>query len=730
MPRTEKTSRVIGWKGARGREAIIARTAIKLPPREADDGRVRLLPLAALLLFLMPAAHGEGVAVKRHVIALVEGKEPEPELMDDVHGLFEMPLNQLGMVVLHHFIRNGPPPAEWFDDACAVLVYLPYDGQAPDWLWPWLETEVPRHELRVVIVGEIGQLLVPDESRFAKWIEPFGLAFGQNFAKGPLQVVAEFRDARLCAYEADPRRYAVHEGPKSTSPRNRVWVTTRLSEDPEDVRHPVVTGPWGGIALDPWAVQSGSDDNDRRWHLDPFAFFREALGLEGVPAPDPSILNGRRMWFLQIDGDGFESLSSVKADAYCARVMLDEVFKKYALPFTVSVIVRSLTEDYDVKEPTPRMELAREILNLPNVEPASHGVLHTLRWQDAAPPDGGTSGMGGLKWYASLDHYKYSRVNEVKESIRFINERLLEPPRRCALMLWTGNAVPPEEAILAAKEMGAKNLNGGVFRWDPWFDSVGFVTPWSRRVGKALQVYAGASNENDFEGFFDTMPGAFAHVAETISRTGTPRVLKPADIYAHFYSAESPPRLRALDGLIRRFAFKEETAPVFASTYVEAVEAAAERAHVRKMPDGWILQDFGGCRTARIDGDPRDVDFEKSRGLLGARRVGDSLYLHLAASDARVVLAGKPAPRPHVEQANCLLDHARLVPTGVTVTATAHNDRIVVFAGFPPNAPLLLSLDAAQSTAQADPMGRLEVRLPGPGETTISVLGTAPGPGR
>ncbi len=680
---------------------------------------MRLLPLA-LPLLLLTAAHGEGEDVKRHVIAFVEGKTPDPLLMDAVHEVVDLPLNHLGMVVLHHHIRTGPPPKEWLADARAVLLFLPHGGDAPDWLWPWLETEVPRHGLRVLLLNELGHLLRPDATRFGKWIETFGLRYESHFAKGPLEVVSEFRDERLCSYEADPRPYAIHHGPHSTGPANRVWVTTRSRTDREEVCHPVVTGPWGGMALDPWGVRLGTLDQDRRWHVDPFAFFREALGLDGVPAPDPSVLNGRRMWFMQVDGDGFESLSSVRPNAFAARVMLDEVFGKYALPFTVSIIVRSLTEDYDVKEPTPKMLLAREILNLPNVEPASHGVLHTLVWQEEAPPDGAKTGAGGLMWYPSLANYRYTRVNEVKESIRFINERLLVPPRRCELMLWTGNAMPPEEAILAAGEMGAKNLNGGVFRWDPWYDSVGFVSPWSRRAGKALQVYAGAGNENWFEGFFDTMPGSFAHIAETIARTGAPRILKPADIYVHFYSAETPVRLAALQGLIRRFAVEGETAPVFASTYVEAVEAAVLGAHVRRAPDGWLLRDFGACRTARIDGETRDVDFEKSRGLVGARRLNGSLYLHLAGSDAHVVLADRPAARPHVEQANCLLEGARLVPSGVTVTATAHTERIVVLAGFPPNAPLLLTLDGAPSDAEADGAGRLEVRLKSLGTTTVA----------
>jgi hypothetical protein len=115
------------------------------------------------------------------------------------------------------------------------------------------------------------------------------------------------------------------------------------------------------------------------------------------------------------------------------------------------------------------------------------------------------------------------------------------------------------------------------------------------------------------------------------------------------------------------------------------------------------------------------VDFARSRGLLGARRLGGSLYLHLAGSDAHVVLAERPPPHPHVEQASCLLDGARLLPAGVTVTASGHGARVIVFAGFPPGAALVVSRDGAEEAAQADATGRLEVRLAGPGETAVAV---------
>jgi hypothetical protein len=678
--------------------------------------------IAAGLVFLVgmlyPAAAEEGRPFRRHVIVLVGSPHPDGEAKDVAHQLLELPLNHCGMVVRRHSIDAGPPPAAWLEDARAVVTHFNTAAKANGWLWPWLEKAVARHKLRVIHFGELTPLEERGNERLRRWLARRGLSFDNGYLRDAARILVRYRSRESCAFEADARSHTAHRGPRNLSRRNRVWVETRDRFRPEDARAPVVTGPWGGLALNPWAVTNGGENQDRRWHVDPFLFFREALGLDGSPAPHPAVLNGRRMWFLHIDGDGFESLSTVRHGTFAAEVMLDDVLLRYKLPYTVSIIVRSLTPDYAIEKPTRAMELARRILNLPQVEPASHGVLHTLRWRrDLKPNDPPRS----IMWYANLENYNYSQLNEVKESVRFVNERLMEGDRKCAVMLWTGDTIPREDAIVAAGEAGCLNLNGGEFRWDRWNDSVGFVSPWSRRVGEALQVYAGATNENMFDGFFTTMPGAFAQIGQTIERTGSPRILKPANIYIHFYSAERPPRLRALHKLIRRWALREPTAPVFASTYCRAVVSAVETARTRKIPEGWLLRDFGDCRTARLDEEPRDVDFTRSRGLLGARRIRNSLYVHLAAPDATVVLAADPPPAPHVEEANCLLETGSLSSEGVTVTATAHNPRLVVFAGFPAHVPLQVLLDGEEQERATDARGRLRIALDEPGTTRIAV---------
>lgn len=660
----------------------------------------------------------DGTRVPRLVIALYDGLDIDapPEHEEPVWSVLQMPLNHLGLVVRAHDIRQGPPPRAWLDEARGVVTWLRPAPSAPEWLWPWLENEVASRAVRVVHLGSFGCLL-EDRARLSAWLARFGLQWKEGFVGSRLRIETTFKSARLCAFEQDPRRYTQHEGPLSTGASNVVWVTTRDRNRREDVRTPVVTGPWGAFALDPWIVRFGDAPGARRWHLDPFAFFREALGVADVPAPHPSVLNGRRMFMLHVDGDGFESLSTVRPGVLSAQIFLEEILDHYNLPCTVSVIVGSIARDLHVPNPTDEMRLAQTILGRPFVEVASHGVLHPFRWNASWAP--GRPPLATLP-YKRVENYDYSPVGEVRDSVRFINEKLLADGKRCRVMLWTGDCLPPREAILECARVNCLNMNGGTYRWDEVHDSVSYVSPWIRRLQDAVQVTAGAANENEFPGFFTTHPRVFSHVGTTIERTGAGRILKPANVYVHFYSAETLPRLEELRKLIDRWGLKEPTAPVFVSTYVQAVLGALD-ARIFKTKSGWALRRFGGCRTVRLDNETHAVDLALSSGLLGSRRIGASLYVHLAGPDANVVLATSPVARPHVEEANHTLIEARLEASSIAFVSEALAPRVVVIAGLPSSADVEVTIGARSQTRRTSAKGRIELRLPRGGPDRIEV---------
>ncbi len=699
--------------------SLFARAQAEEPARERVPVR------AGALAPEHPSAHEGSAHERRHVLALVDGHARGwyLETQDEVSELAAMPLNHVGMVVRRHDIRQGPPPAELLDDVRAVVTWFSFTDQPCDWLWPWLEDVAAPSGVRFVHLSDFGPLRLSSaegeapEARLTNWLARFGLGHDGGYVDGPMGIEIEKAVPELLAVEGDPTAHADHRGPWAADDRSSPWVVTRLMTGEDRDRHPVVTGPWGGVALDPWVASPGQDE-DRRMHLDLFAFFRDALGLRRAPAPDPSLLNGRRLFFCHVDGDGFESRSTASGGEFCAQVMLDEVFDAYDLPFTVSVIVGSLTDDLAIAEPNDRMRLATEIFTRPHVELASHGVLHPFWWNLA--PEDATEDRPVVGYPKGLASYDYSPAAEVRDSIRFIDERLAPPGRRCEVMLWTGLANPPIEAIAEVTRLGRRNVNGGVFRWDPLFDSIGYVSPWGVFRGEHVQVYAGAANENDFDGFFTTMPSAFRHITTTIDRTGGTRVLKPANVYIHFYSAGNPGRLAALHGLLRRWGVEEQTAPVFASTYADAVHGAMTTARIARRRDGWELRDFGGCRTARFDDEPRFVDWTRSRGLLGARRVGERLFVHLAGPSADVVLSDTAVRHPHVIEANHLLDDGAISATGIAATSSSFARRILRLGGFAPRAPLALTVDGALQDLTADDDGRVHIVLD-PGSSRVEV---------
>ncbi len=152
------------------------------------------------------------------------------------------------------------------------------------------------------------------------------------------------------------------------------------------------------------------------------------------------------------------------------------------------------------------------------------------------------------------------------------------------------------------------------------------------------------------------------------------------------------------------------------------MRSAIEGARVLRRPQGWAFRDFGACRSVRIDGEKRHVDWVRSSGLLGARRMNGALYLHLADPDAELVFAQNPQLRPRVEQANHLLTDAALGETGIAVTSESLAHRVLVFAGFRSGSGVLRRSDGAEEPRTADERGRVSVALEPGGPTRIEAV--------
>jgi hypothetical protein len=123
----------------------------------------------------------------------------------------------------------------------------------------------------------------------------------------------------------------------------------------------------------------------------------------------------------------------------------------------------------------------------------------------------------------------------------------------------------------------------------------------------------------------------------------------------------------------------------------------------------------------RLDDEPRSVDLAQSSGVIGSRRLGQSLFVHLGHHRGELVLTDHPGAHVYLEQANHVVAQVTLEPTRLRLTSQAHSPRVLEFAGFPASALVTIRIDGAarQQVATAD--GHVLVALPPGGPQTIEL---------
>lgn len=139
--------------------------------------------------------------------------------------------------------------------------------------------------------------------------------------------------------------------------------------------------PWGGFVLDPNVLTEIPGTEAARWIVDPFAFLQASLRLPALPIPDTTTENGRRLLTVHVDGDACNTRAEFPGNPLTAQVLLDQVFRKYRIPQTMSIV------KYEAHEMTPERPPARhcpEIFKLPHMEVGSHTYSHPFLWTPRA----------------------------------------------------------------------------------------------------------------------------------------------------------------------------------------------------------------------------------------------------------------------------------------------------------------------------------------------------------
>ena len=620
-------------------------------------------------------------AIRRDILAFYDSRHEASPTVSRLHRLAEMPLNWLGYKLDYRDVNAPLPAAAELERYRGIVTWFVEPMADASGYLSWLDAATA-NGLRLVALSDVAPTdsAVPDPAA-ERVYERIGLKLTDQYvpvthAAAPLTV-----DKDMIGFER-PLDKALPPFPVLQPASAQTMVHLSLSvPEAEGPRSSsvVASSPGGGFAADGFTIYYDATADRARWILNPFLFFKKALGGERFPIPDATTLAGRRMYFSHIDGDGWNNTSEIEnyreAQASAADVILKEVIEPYPdLPVSVGLIAGDAIPELGGL--AKAQESATRLFALAQVEVASHTYTHPFAWgffetYDRAaevalidkvtrPTPTVMDRMRGFLYRiagkaeisdtrsryiaGSADLPRgylkepFDVTQEVKGALE-VSERFAPPGKKAGIYLWSGDTEPFEAAIRATREAGVRNMNGGDTRLDAEYPSVFYVPPIARPVGKERQIYAGNSNENTYTNNWHGPFYGQIMLTETLKNTEAPRRLKPFNLYYHMYSGEKAGSLAALKQILE-LARASAVIPVKASEYAAIADDffPVEIAQVDAMT--WSIANRGAMQTFRFDdAETLAIDWGRSEGVIGANWVNGSLYAALDPASEKAVIA-------------------------------------------------------------------------------------------
>ncbi len=621
-----------------------------------------------------------GRRVKRDIIALYDGRRERAPHETRIHKFAEMPLNYLGYRVVYHNVNGRLPDPAALSNAQAVLTWFIEPLSVPEVVVDWLD-RVTARGTKLVVIGDIAPpdppFLLPIINRILSRI---GLEHTGEFVELTWRAFVVDQNPEVVGFER-PVDKALPGFPVLRIKGNEVEPHL-LIETPAAVGRTtatiVATGRGGGYASHNYAIYYEPNTDRVRWTLNPFSFFKRALGAERLPIPDPTTVSGRRIYFSHIDGDGWNNLSEIEGHKSAERLSAEVIAREAIIPYPdLPVTVGLIAGDIDPKlggNPDGRA-VASQLFALPHVEVGAHTYTHPYNWQfyetydreaelakikehrlpdlparerfgqflatlAGRPLRGPRNDLyigGSAELPRSYMREPFDIDQEIGGALR-VAESIAPPGRKAKAYLWSGDTSPFAEAIREVKRNGASNINGGDSRLDREYPSVAYVPPLSRPVENERQIYAGNSNENTYTNDWTGPYYGFMMLEHTLANTERPRRLKPFNLYYHMYSGEKPAALAAVKQFLD-LARTSPVAPVTASRYSRIAEDffAAEIEQVDLF--SWAITERGAMQTVRFDeAGLLAVDMDRSSGVIGTKRESETIYVTLDPAVKRAIV--------------------------------------------------------------------------------------------
>ncbi|MNX32286.1 hypothetical protein D3C86_624920 [compost metagenome] len=664
----------------------------------------RAFPFVLALMLAVPPSSQASEPMRREVILLINAEMAQDLQGESVPKAVETVLNHLGLIARYHDASHGLPEAGLSRRALGVITLvdgdrMPHARRYADWFKQRLQARQ-----KVAFLSGLGlteDSLTGEELPQETWkdvFREFGLQVKLDFLGDPRAIaVAERHDATR--FEEDwnaPLR--IYRQAQNRDPRNTVFLKLKRQDNGETSDVGMV-GPQGAVILHrDYLVNVNPVSHRLRWKVDPFWLLSRAFDLDGKPRLDTTTVNGRRIFYAHIDGDGFANVAPKPGRPYAAEVVRDEVLSKTPLPTTVSVISGEILGK-------PKLEaIARSIFRLSNVRAASHSSSHPHDWETGSITTNGTSDADANA--VATRYETLSPTHEIDGSVNAIGT-LLPPGRRVEIMLWSGRTNPTEPFLQRTTALGIPNMNGGDAILNRFSPSYANLSPLGRQVGPYLQVYSSAANENLFSNLWTGPFDGQLAARDLFEFTESPRRMAPVNIYYHFYAGERLGGLNALKTLYR-WAESQPLTALHAAQYARIVEGFHGGSLTQLAPDSWRLSGTGTLRTLRFDNESRMPDLARSTGVAGFTHANGALYVHLTASDAVVALTTSRPDRPYLKEAAAPLDAWQMEGNRLVARFDAAAPMEVVLAGFTPGQAVRIAGDLTGKPV-ADARGELRL---------------------
>lgn len=592
-----------------------------------------------------PPQEGQFQTVQRNILGVYFSKDlEEGNLYNPIQRASHIVLNYFGYKIrlLNLYSESLPDEKEMKDYAAVFSWFETSAVPDPDSYVIWMEKQAKAGK-KIILFGNTG---VESDYKTGEWLHPglkirlmglVGLEYRGNYHNAGSKVKLESYDEDMVGFEYMPRTpVSDYEWLVPRHEDVKTWTSISYEDLPNSESSIVVTSPTGAYVRSSFALFSETESPYRlKWILNPFRFFKEVLP-EAFPVPDPTTKNGKRVFYSHIDGDAFHSPSRADLSKLSSEKVLDILEKYPRIPVGVSFIIAEIAPEALGNQ--RRIESARKIAALPNVELGTHTYNHPYKWRgkdrtlayhppyknkDKTSYDYDHKHGGGTK---KVPQGPFDYNYEIMESVRYINQNIAPAGKKVMAVYWTGDTNPPPDVFEILEKNNLLNINGGDSIMDPHLPSYSNTSSWVRPAGKHWQVHSSQSNENLFTGLWTRDFNGFENLLITFKNTDSPRRIAAANCYYHFYTGERVASIRALEK-IYDWAMKQELSMVFPSEYIQMVNGFVSARVVKLSDSRFQILDRGQLNNFRID--DQGVDIDASIGVVSVDEFNGSNYISL-----------------------------------------------------------------------------------------------------